>query len=101
MAAPWGRPPTNFEQLAAKFPVPLLYRSRDGGRTWQEQGRMKLEWKLTGMISDGGITFLRLQDGRLALLALVNLNLTCPGINSRSPPAGNAPIFIISQVFTD
>lgn len=69
MAAPWGRPPTNFEQLAATFPVPMFYRSRDGGRTWQEQGRMKMEWKLTGMISDGGITFLRLQDGRLAFLA--------------------------------
>src|ERR1700722_16112981 len=33
MAAPWGRPPTHFEQLAAKFPVPMLYRSQDGGRT--------------------------------------------------------------------
>ncbi len=69
MAAPWGRPPTNFEQLAAQFPVPMLYRSADGGRTWQGQGRMKLEWNLTGMISDGGITFLYLQDGRLAFLA--------------------------------
>ena len=69
MAAPWGRPPTNFEQLAAQYPVPMLYRSADGGRTWQEQGRMKMKWKLTGMISDGGITFLRLQDGRLAFLA--------------------------------
>jgi hypothetical protein len=27
MATPWGRPPTNFEQLAAKFPVPG---SKDG-----------------------------------------------------------------------
>ncbi len=68
MAAPWGRPPTNFEQLAAKFPVPMLYRSTDGGRTWKEQGRMKMEWKLTGMVSDGGVTFLRLKDGRLAAL---------------------------------
>ncbi len=69
MAAPWGRPPTNFEQLAATFPVPPLYRSDDGGRTWQEQGRLNLAWELPGMISDGGITFLRLHDGRLALLA--------------------------------
>ncbi len=69
MAAPWGRPPANFEQLAAKYPVPMLYRSRDGGRTWLEAGWMRLVWALTGMISDGGITFLRLMDGRLALLA--------------------------------
>jgi|GEM_PF-183530 len=68
MAAPWGRPPTNFEQLAAKFPVPMLYRSTDGGRTWQEQGRMKMEWSLPGMVSDGGVTFLRVKDGRLAAL---------------------------------
>lgn len=68
MAAPWGRPPTNFEQLAANQPVPPLYRSRDGGRTWQTDGRIRMEWTLPGMISDGGISFLRLQDGRLALL---------------------------------
>jgi hypothetical protein len=68
MAAPWGRPPTNFEQLAATFPVPILYRSRDGGRSWTGQGRMRMAWDLPGMISDGGITFLRLRDGRLAFL---------------------------------
>ena len=68
MVAPWGRPPANFEQLAANFPVPMTYRSRDGGRTWQEDGRLQMEWNVTGMLSDGGITFLRLQDGRLAFL---------------------------------
>ncbi len=68
MAAPWGRPPTNFKQIAAKFPVAMLYRSTDGGRTWKEQGRMKMEWPLPGMISDGGVSFLRLKDGRLAAL---------------------------------
>jgi hypothetical protein len=68
MAAPWGRPPTNFEEIAAKYPVPMLYRSTDGGRTWQEQGRMKMEWNLTGLISDGGTSFLRLADGRIAVV---------------------------------
>ncbi len=69
MAAPWGRPPTDFEQLAAKYPVPMLYRSSDGGRTWREAGRMALPWGHTGMISDGGLTFLWLADGRLAFLS--------------------------------
>ena len=68
MLAPWGRPPANFEQLAANFPIPMTYRSRDGGRTWQEDGRLNMDWNLPGMLSDGGITFLRLQDGRLAFL---------------------------------
>ena len=68
MAAPWGRSPTNVEQIAAKFPVPMLYRSIDGGRTWKESGRMKMEWNLTGLISDGGTSFLRLRDRRLAVV---------------------------------
>ena len=69
MAAPWGRPPTNFDQLAATCPVPRLYRSRDGGRTWQGRGRMAMPWAHPGMISDGGISFLRLQDNRLAFVS--------------------------------
>ncbi|MFM8702605.1 MAG: sialidase family protein, partial [Planctomycetia bacterium] len=68
MAAPWGRPPANFEQLAATFPVPPLYRSTDGGRTWATAGRFKMEWPLTGRVSDQGISFLRLKDGRLAAI---------------------------------
>ena len=38
MAAPWGRPPVNFEELARTFPVPPLYRSKDHGRTWEAEG---------------------------------------------------------------
>ncbi len=87
MAAPWGRPPTDFEQLAAKFPVPMLYRSCDGGRSWQEAGRMSLPWSLSGMISDGGVTFLRLRDDRLAFLAHRHVL----GFHG-----GGAPIFSIS-----
>lgn len=69
MAAPWGRPPTNFEQLAAKFPVPMFYRSKDGGRIWQEQGRILMEWGLTGMISDGGIYDCQIGGGKRCILA--------------------------------
>jgi len=47
----------------------MLYRSTDGGRTWKEDGRMQMEWKHAGMISDGGISLLRLQNGRLAFLS--------------------------------
>jgi BNR repeat-like domain len=83
MAAPWGRPPTNFEEVAAKFPVPMLYRSGDGGRVWKEDGRMKMEWKLTGLISDGGASFLRLKDGRLAVV----FNRNVAGLHGGGTPA--------------
>ena len=69
MAASWGRPRGDFDQFAAKHPLPKLYRSQNGGRTWRQQGPLNMEWNLTGMISDGGVSFLRLQDGRLAFLA--------------------------------
>ncbi|MBC7369443.1 MAG: hypothetical protein H7343_21965 [Undibacterium sp.] len=64
LAAPRGRPPANFEETVRRFPVPPLFRNRDGGRTWSEEGPLKMEWNLTGMISDGGISFLRRGDGR-------------------------------------
>lgn len=68
MAAPWGRPPANvFEGIVNKHPVPMLYRSTDAGSTWQELGRPQVNWKHSGFVSDGGVTFLRLQDGRIAL----------------------------------
>ncbi len=69
MAAPWGRPPTNIEELEATAPVPRLCRSRDNGRTWDDDGLMTMQWSVGGMISDGGISFLRLLDDRLMFTA--------------------------------
>ncbi len=68
MAAPWGRPPANvFEGIVNKHPVPMLYRSTDAGETWQELGRPEVKWRHSGFVSDGGVSFLRLQDGRIAM----------------------------------
>lgn len=68
MAAPWGRPPANFDELSRTFPVPESYRSSDHGRTWRNAGPLRLEWKVGGLISDGGISVMRLADDRLAFL---------------------------------
>ena len=88
MAAPWGRPPANFEELASKHPVPMTYKSADGGRTWRESGRMDMTWDLSGMISDGGISFLRLQDRRLGFLGHRHV----PGLHG-----GGVPVFSSSN----
>jgi len=66
MAAPWGRPPVDFRQLKDPLPLPMIYRSTDQGRTWAEAGRFAMAWTPDGIPSDGGISFLRLQDGRIA-----------------------------------
>ena len=68
MAAPWGRPPTDFSALEQQAPVPKVYRSGDGGRTWQDTGRTHMAWDLGGWISGGGISLLRLHDGRIAFV---------------------------------
>ena len=69
MSAPWGRPPADIaEEIVANHPVPDLYRSTDRGRTWTNAGRLPVKWKHRGFVSDGGVSFLRLADGRLALL---------------------------------
>lgn len=68
MAAPWGRPPVDFSQSTSGRPGPHLYRSNDGGRNWTDLGLMNLQWHGEGVISDGGITLLPLQDGRLGFL---------------------------------
>ena len=67
MAAPWGCPPTDLSKLQQNTPVPKVYRSGDGGRTWPDTGRMHMAWDLSGAISGGGISLLRLDDGRIAL----------------------------------
>lgn len=68
LLAPWGCAPATFEELRGVYPLPHFYRSSDHGRTWQKQGRIAMEWKLNGTINNGGFSFLRLQDGRLALV---------------------------------
>jgi flavin-dependent dehydrogenase len=69
MAAPWGRPPANvFEGIVNKHPVPMLYRSTDQGVTWHELGRPQVKWNHGGFVSDGGVSFLRLQDNRIAMV---------------------------------
>ena len=69
MSAPWGRPPADIaEEIVANHPVPDLYRSADRGRTWTGVGRLPVKWEHRGFVSDGGVSFLRLADGRLALL---------------------------------
>ena len=69
LSAPWGRPPADIaEEIVARRPVPDLYRSTDRGRTWTHAGPLPVAWKHSGFVSDGGVSFLRLADGRLALL---------------------------------
>ncbi|MBS0633367.1 MAG: exo-alpha-sialidase [Verrucomicrobia bacterium] len=69
MAAPWGSAPAEFLELRGTYEMPPLYRSKDRGRTWHEEGRLKMEWKFTGTMNNGGFTLLHLKDGRIALLA--------------------------------
>ena len=68
MLAPWGCAPATFEELRGVYPLPHFYRSSDHGRTWRENARIAMDWKITGTINNGGFSFLRLQDGRLALV---------------------------------
>lgn len=69
MVAPWGSSPAEFQELRGTYPMPPIFCSRDRGRTWAEAGRLAMGWKLTGTLNNGGISLLRLKDGRLALLA--------------------------------
>ena len=68
MLAPWGCAPATFEELRGVYPLPHFYRSTDHGRSWQEEERIAMAWKITGTINNGGFSFLRLKDGRLALV---------------------------------
>jgi hypothetical protein len=68
MIAPWGSAPAEFRELRGVYPLPNFYRSADNGRTWEEGDRIPMEWKLTGTLNNGGFSFLRLLDGRLALV---------------------------------
>lgn len=73
MAFPSGRSPADIKQTKTNYPLPSLYRSRDNGRTWKKEGSINMSWKLESNVSDGGISFLRLKDGRLAFLAHRNV----------------------------
>jgi len=73
MVAPWGRPPVNFGQVKGLNLPPYVYRSKDGGRNWIRGKRMNMPIDLPGMISDGGITLLRLQSRKI--LAAFNRNV--------------------------
>jgi len=69
LLASYGFAPATFEELRGSYPLPHFYRSSDDGRTWRKEGTIAMKWGLTGYINDGGISFLRLRDGRLALVA--------------------------------
>ncbi len=88
MIAPWGRPPTNFDQLIASKVAPETFISTDNGRSWTGKGEMNIEWNLAGMISDGGITLIRLKNNKLAFLAHRHVN----GLHG-----GGIPVFSISD----
>lgn len=69
MSFPSGPPPADIKQPATTGGLPTIYRSKDSGRTWKKKGPMNMAMNLPGTISGGGISFLRLIDGRLAFLA--------------------------------
>ena len=68
LLAPWGSAPAMFEELRGVYPLPHFYRSNDHGRNWTEEPRIAMDWKITGTTNNGGFSFLRLFDGRLALV---------------------------------
>ncbi len=73
VAFPSDRSPTDSIQPATNYPLPTLYRSRDQGHSWKEEGPINMSWKLTSNVSEGGISFLRLNNGRLAFVAHRNM----------------------------
>lgn len=54
--------------------APMAHSSTDGGRTWKNIGRLAMKWNLSGRRIGGGVSFLKLKDGRLALLMHRGLN---------------------------
>ena len=83
MTAPWGRPPVDFSQ-AKRFALSShLFRSTDRGRTWRAHGRLNIPYNLSGIISDGGITLIRLQGGRL----MATCHRNAPGYHGGGVPA--------------
>ena len=48
--------------------APMSYTSSDDGRTWKTAGSLKMGWTVSGQRLGGGVSFLKLHDGRLAVL---------------------------------
>jgi len=68
MSAQCGRPPLDFTNLNGDVHMPTIYRSCDGGISWNKAGKFNMKWDLEGIISDGGLTLLSLCDNRIAAL---------------------------------
>lgn len=68
MAAPAPQSAPDSSDGSCDVALPWLYHSGDAGRSWQAQGPFQMRWSLSGEPRAGGMSLLRLHDGRLAAL---------------------------------
>lgn len=66
LSHPRGPLPNYFPE-EEKQSLPALYHSPDGGITWVKGDSLPFGWNLSGCLANGGFSFLKLLDGRLAL----------------------------------
>ena len=64
----FGRPPTIFTGNMGQFTDPVILKSRDGGRTWDEPTPMGLPWTIDGFMSDGGTSVFRTYSGKVLFI---------------------------------